>query len=231
MKSEIKGCSPSFLSLPLNQTFAFQHRRLRSHRGLSYAASPSVCPLKRRHLAPSFFLGTSKKANYSFCNTASLTCFNNSLRLKPSQDLLCLYREDMDSFRTCTCRIYHRQLEPTPFPSPAISQDTGAISISPAALRRQSKAPATQFDPHDYMHLLLFPVPLSVMLWGGLNERPGGDPHAIPPTQALLKMCHWLLSLGIFASPGVMACWTSTPGGSQLKSKTFEIYVIIILNI
>lgn len=143
--------------------------------------------------------------------------------------MLYLYRENMDSFRSCTCRKYHRHQEPTPFPSPATSQDTGAISISPAALRRQSKASATQFDPHDYMHLLLFPVPLSVML-GGLNERAGGDPHAIPPTQALLKMYHWLLSLGIFASPGVMACWTFTPGGSQLKSKTFEIYVIIILD-
>lgn len=199
MKSEIKGCSPSFLSLPLNQTFAFQHRRLRSHRGLSYAASPSVCPLKRRHLAPSFFLGTSKKANYSFCNTASLTCFNNSLWLKPSQDLLYLYREDMDSFRTCTCRIYRRQLEPTPSPSPAISQDTGAISISPAALRRQSKAPATQFDPHDYMHLLLFPVPLSVMLGGGWMKGLGETRMPFLPhrhySKCVTDCYHWVYLL------------------------------------
>lgn len=72
MKSEIKWCSHSFLSLPPMQTFVFCHRKGRSHRGLSYAASPSVCPLRRGHLAPSFFLGTSRKANYSFCNTASL---------------------------------------------------------------------------------------------------------------------------------------------------------------
>ena len=47
MKSGIKGCSPSFPSLPPIQTFVFCYIRVRSHRGLSYAASPSVCLLRR----------------------------------------------------------------------------------------------------------------------------------------------------------------------------------------
>lgn len=135
-------------------------------------------------MLPRSFWGLQRKPIIHFATLHLYNSFDNSLRLQPSQELLDLYREDTDSFRSCTSRKYYRQQELTPLPSPAIPQDTGATSASLTALSRERKASATPFKAH-YMYLLLLPVLPPITL----KERLGGRWTAHIPflPQALLQ--------------------------------------------
>lgn len=136
-------------------------------------------------MLPRSFWGLQGKPIIHFATLHLYNSFDNSLRLQPSQELLDLYREDTDSFRSCTSRKYYRQQELTPLPSPAIPRDIGATSASPTALSRERKASATPFKAHNYVYLLLLPVPPPITL----KERPGGRWTAYIPflPQALLQ--------------------------------------------
>lgn len=104
----------------------------------------------------------------------------------------------MDTGRSCTCRKYSSQGEPTTFPSSAIPQGPH-LHLTESS---ESKASATRFDPRDYAHLLLIPEHLC---YAGRAEGGGWRPIVHMPflPQVLLRNTLLTLSLGGFASPGV----------------------------